>query len=257
VSEIVFEIVSVGLEHVERFVPDLPSGTATGAEFGDSAGHNRQTGDEAVVVCPIALPIQDFDGKPVDDQRVIGGAHRHGGEPPEDRCRSLAAGDNGLAVVFQFGSPRTAIFNKCSPTAENSPLANASYIGRHSGSSESIKTWQCALSAQSGWPLHADAADQAAPVGIHFFAITRFARTQDYRSAMTGLQVLFVDWQEVPFVVVSIERRNFLAPMHGVVDVRHDALGRVAWVSAHTPIWQAQFLQCPQRYEPIPQRCGD
>jgi len=104
VPEIMFEIVSVGFEHVERFVLYLPSGAATGGEFGDAAGGDCQIGDEAVVVRPLALAIQDFDGEPVDDQRVIGGAHRHGGEPAVDRCRSLAPYDSGLAVFLEFGA---------------------------------------------------------------------------------------------------------------------------------------------------------
>jgi hypothetical protein len=41
VPEIVLEIVSVCLEHVERFVLDLPSGASTGGEFGDGAGCDR------------------------------------------------------------------------------------------------------------------------------------------------------------------------------------------------------------------------
>ena len=58
VPEVVFEIVSVGLEHVEGFVLDLPPRASTGGEFGDSARVDRQIGDEAVVVCPLALAFR-------------------------------------------------------------------------------------------------------------------------------------------------------------------------------------------------------
>ena len=38
VPKVVFEIVSVGLEHVEGLVLDLPTGAAAGGQFGDGAG---------------------------------------------------------------------------------------------------------------------------------------------------------------------------------------------------------------------------
>ena len=43
VPEVVFEIVSVGFQHVERFVLDLPSGTSTGGEFGDGIGGDARS----------------------------------------------------------------------------------------------------------------------------------------------------------------------------------------------------------------------
>ena len=41
VPEIVFEIVTVGLEHVEGLVLDLPTGAAAGGQFGDGVGGDR------------------------------------------------------------------------------------------------------------------------------------------------------------------------------------------------------------------------
>src|SRR5450432_474783 len=50
VPKVVFEIVTVGLEHVEGLVFDLPAGAAAGGQFGDGVGRDRKIGDEAVVV---------------------------------------------------------------------------------------------------------------------------------------------------------------------------------------------------------------
>ena len=71
-SEIVFEVVSVGLEHVEGFVLDLPARPATRGDFGDIAGVDVQIDDEAVVISPFTRGIEDFDGDPGDGQSVIG-----------------------------------------------------------------------------------------------------------------------------------------------------------------------------------------
>jgi hypothetical protein len=46
----VFEIVTVGLEHVEGLVLDLPAGAAAGGQFGDGVGRDREIRNEAVVV---------------------------------------------------------------------------------------------------------------------------------------------------------------------------------------------------------------
>ena len=57
VPEIVLEIISFGLEHVERLVLDLPSGAPAGREFGDVAGRYREVRDEVV-----GLPAIRGDG---------------------------------------------------------------------------------------------------------------------------------------------------------------------------------------------------
>lgn len=62
--------------NLERFVLDLPPGATAGGEFGDGTGRDRQISDEAVLLCPLTLAIRVFDARPIDDQRVIGGAHR-------------------------------------------------------------------------------------------------------------------------------------------------------------------------------------
>jgi hypothetical protein len=57
-------VVSVGLEHVERFVLDLPAREAARGDFGDVAGVDVEIGEEAVVIGPFACAVQDFDGDP-------------------------------------------------------------------------------------------------------------------------------------------------------------------------------------------------
>src|SRR5258707_4165705 len=62
VSKVVFEIVTVGLQHVEGLVFDLPPGAAAGGEFGDGVGGDREISGEAVVVSTLAFSVEDLDG---------------------------------------------------------------------------------------------------------------------------------------------------------------------------------------------------
>jgi hypothetical protein len=59
VSKVVPKVVSVGLEHVEGLVFDLPAGAATGGQFGNAVASDGEIGDEAVVIgsLPLALRI--------------------------------------------------------------------------------------------------------------------------------------------------------------------------------------------------------
>ncbi len=59
VSKVVFEIVSVGLEHIEGLILDFPPRPAAGGQFGDGIGGDREIGDEAVVIIrfPLALKV--------------------------------------------------------------------------------------------------------------------------------------------------------------------------------------------------------
>src|ERR1700722_4593896 len=50
VAKIVLEIISVGLQHVEGLVLDLPACPAASGQFSDGVGGDREIGDEAVVV---------------------------------------------------------------------------------------------------------------------------------------------------------------------------------------------------------------
>ena len=58
VPKVVLKIVSVGLEHVEGLVLDLPARPAAGSELGDGPGRYREIGDKAVVVGPFSLGIE-------------------------------------------------------------------------------------------------------------------------------------------------------------------------------------------------------
>jgi len=104
VTEIVFEVVAVGLEDVEGLVLDLPASPAAGGDFGNGLGGDRQIGDEAVGIGHLSFGVADLDGEPIDDEGVVAGAQRHGGEPAIDVGRALARLDDGLAVLFEFGA---------------------------------------------------------------------------------------------------------------------------------------------------------
>jgi hypothetical protein len=65
VAEVVFEIVTLGLERIEALVLDLPSRSSTG-QFGYVGSANGQIGDEAVAVGGFACRLDDLDLEPVD-----------------------------------------------------------------------------------------------------------------------------------------------------------------------------------------------
>jgi len=62
VAKVVFEIVSVGLQHVEGLVLDLPPGAAAGGECGDGIGRDGEIGDEAVGIGSLSFGVEDLDG---------------------------------------------------------------------------------------------------------------------------------------------------------------------------------------------------
>ena len=99
---VVFEVVAVGLEDVECLVLDLPSGAAACGEFGDGVGGDRQISEEAVVVGPLSLGIEDLDGEPIDGDGVLAVAHRHAGKPAIDVSGALARLDKRDAVLFEL-----------------------------------------------------------------------------------------------------------------------------------------------------------
>ena len=81
VTEIVLEVVALGLERIKALVLDLPSGTAAGGEFDDSAAIHRQVGDEAVSVGDLALRVGDLDREPVDVHGVLAVAQGQVAQP--------------------------------------------------------------------------------------------------------------------------------------------------------------------------------
>jgi len=104
VSKVVLEMVSVGLEHVEGLVLDLPSCPSAGGQFSDGVGRDREIGDEAVVVGSLALGVEDLDREPIDQDGIGGGTQRHLRKPAVDGGRALAAFANGLAMFLQLGA---------------------------------------------------------------------------------------------------------------------------------------------------------
>ena len=59
VTEIVLDVVSLGLENVEGLVLDLPAGATAGREFGDIIGAHRQVGNETVAIGDIAIEARE------------------------------------------------------------------------------------------------------------------------------------------------------------------------------------------------------
>ena len=104
VAKIVLEIVSVGLEHVEGLVLDLPPRATAGGQFGDAVGGDREIGDEAVVIGSLSLGVEDLDGEPVDQYGIVRATQRHGVQPTVDRGGAFAAFADGLSMFLQFGA---------------------------------------------------------------------------------------------------------------------------------------------------------
>jgi len=104
VSEIVFEVVAAGLENVEGLVLDLPSGSAAGGQFGNGFSGHRQVGHEGIVIGPSPLGIQNLDGKPVDDQSVLGIPQRNLIQPAVDEGTFLAGLMDDLTMLGEFGA---------------------------------------------------------------------------------------------------------------------------------------------------------
>jgi len=102
--EIMFEIVSAGLENVEGLVLDFPSGPAAGGQVGNGFSGHRQVGYEGIVIGPAPLGIQNFDGEPVDDQGVFGVPQRNVIQPAVDEGIFLSWLMNDLTVLGQFGA---------------------------------------------------------------------------------------------------------------------------------------------------------
>ena len=102
--EIMFEIVSAGLENVEGLVLDFPSGPAAGGQVGNGFSGHRQVGYEGIVIGPAPLGIQNFDGEPVDDQGVFGVPQRNLSQPAVDEGAFLSGPVDDLTVLGQFGA---------------------------------------------------------------------------------------------------------------------------------------------------------
>ena len=104
--EVVFEVVSVGLEQVEGLVPNFPTGAAAGGKFGDGVRRNREIRDEAVVISPLSLVAEGLDGEPVDCDGIIGSAQWHRVEPALESAGALTAFADGLAMLLRLGAPK-------------------------------------------------------------------------------------------------------------------------------------------------------
>ena len=57
VAEIVFGVVALGFQHIERLVFDLPPRPAGRGHGGDVVAGDRQVSDEAVAVGDLAVPV--------------------------------------------------------------------------------------------------------------------------------------------------------------------------------------------------------
>ena len=59
--KVVFQIISIGFQHVEGLVFDLPPCPATGGEVRHGGGGDLQIGDETVEIRSLAFGVQDFN----------------------------------------------------------------------------------------------------------------------------------------------------------------------------------------------------
>ena len=78
-------------------------------------------------------------------------------------------------------------------------------------------------------PMAADAPDQMPQNGADLDARRRLAGPQQHRHRLAAFHVVDVDGQEAAGVVMGVEQRQLLTPVHriaGVVDVERDGLGR-------------------------------
>jgi hypothetical protein len=91
VTKVVFDVVSLGLENVERFVFNLPASTAAGGEFSDIVGSNREVGDEAVAIGDFAAGVDDLDLESIDEEAIFAAAQRNVADP--------AAAEDGLFLT--------------------------------------------------------------------------------------------------------------------------------------------------------------
>ena len=70
VSEIVLQVIPVGLGRVEGPVPDPPSGASSGGDFGHIIACGIEVGNEAVAAGPLAVGFGDPDLRPGDAERI-------------------------------------------------------------------------------------------------------------------------------------------------------------------------------------------
>ena len=71
VTEIVLDVVSLGIENIEGLVLDFTAGAATGGEFGDILGTDGEIGDVAVAKVELARGIEDLDLERVEEEGIL------------------------------------------------------------------------------------------------------------------------------------------------------------------------------------------
>ena len=95
-AEIVFEIIPLRLQGVERLVLDFPPRSSGGGEVLDVVGVDWQIGDEAVAISDFAVGIADDDFQPIDVERVLAVANGHAGHPSPGVSKALFSALHGL-----------------------------------------------------------------------------------------------------------------------------------------------------------------
>src|SRR4051812_14407116 len=76
-SEVVFQVIALGLENVERLILDLPAGGPAGGQFDDIVAMYRQVSDEAVAIGDGPLCIDDLNLQPIPSDRLGVAAQSH------------------------------------------------------------------------------------------------------------------------------------------------------------------------------------
>ena len=83
-------------------------------------------------------------------------------------------------------------------------------------------------------PMGANAADQAAQMATHLPPVRGLARAQDGCHAVAALSLIDMDRQKAALIIVRVEQRGWLMPVHHierVIDVQRDS--RAADALAH------------------------
>ena len=109
VAEIVFEIVPLRLQGVERLVLDFPPRPSGGGEVLDVVGVDRQIGDEAVAIGDLAVGIADDDFQPIDFECVLAVADGHARHPAPCVSEAIFSALHGLGQRRNFDADQVLV----------------------------------------------------------------------------------------------------------------------------------------------------
>jgi hypothetical protein len=89
---------------IPGLAPGIPAGSGGRGDPRIKFGRDSETGDEAVVLYSFLFSIENLDGEPDNQDRILRRAQRHPRQPTVDGGSALAAFANGLGLLLQFGA---------------------------------------------------------------------------------------------------------------------------------------------------------